>query len=41
MVILYESQGSFNSGVPSYRLLISKKSKGTISLTEKILSFES
>ncbi len=41
MAILYKSQGSFNSGIPSYRLLISKKSKGTISLTEKILSFES
>ncbi|HEA70714.1 hypothetical protein LCGC14_1825230 [marine sediment metagenome] len=40
MAILYESQGSFNSGIPSYRLLISKKSKGTISLTEKVLSFE-
>jgi len=41
MVTLYESTGNFNSGVNSYRSLISKRSRGTIILTEKILSFES
>jgi len=37
----YESFGSFNTGIPSNRLLISKKSKGEISLNETFLSFES
>ncbi|MFX1377406.1 MAG: hypothetical protein ACFFA0_16530 [Promethearchaeota archaeon] len=41
MVILYEAFGSFNTGVSSYRVLISKKSRGTISLTEGTLQFES
>ncbi|MHA2130221.1 MAG: hypothetical protein ACW99L_09635 [Promethearchaeota archaeon] len=41
MAILYESFGSFNTGEPSYRILTSKKSRGTISLTENLLSFES
>lgn len=41
MGILYESFGSFHTGVSSYRMLISKRSRGTISLTEDILSFES
>ncbi|MFX1456354.1 MAG: hypothetical protein ACFFDB_13350 [Promethearchaeota archaeon] len=38
---LFESFGSFNSGKPPYRLLISKKSKGNLSLNETFLSFES
>ncbi|MHA1992021.1 MAG: hypothetical protein ACW98A_13705 [Candidatus Hodarchaeales archaeon] len=41
MATFYESFGSFSSGVPSYRQLVSKKSKGTITLTETFLSFES
>jgi hypothetical protein len=41
MTTLYESFGSFNTGHPSYRVLTSKKSRGTISLTENLLSFES
>ncbi|MFW9874540.1 MAG: zinc ribbon domain-containing protein [Candidatus Thorarchaeota archaeon] len=41
MTILYESLGSFNTGSPSYRSLISKRSRGTITLNEKIVSFES
>lgn len=41
MVTLYESNGNFNSGINSYRSLVSKRSKGKILLTEKLLSFES
>jgi hypothetical protein len=41
MATFYESFGSFNSGIPSHRQLVSKKSKGTITLTETFLSFES
>ena len=41
MVTLYESYGSFSTGIPSFRQLVSKKSKGTITLTETFLSFES
>ena len=41
MAILYESLGSFHTGVSSYRGLLSKRSRGTISLTEEALTFES
>jgi len=41
MVILYESYGSFCTGIPSFRKLVSKKSKGNISITDTFLSFES
>ncbi|MFW9784466.1 MAG: zinc ribbon domain-containing protein [Candidatus Heimdallarchaeota archaeon] len=41
MVTLYESFGNFNTEVSSYRLLISKRSRGIISLTENKFSFES
>ena len=41
MVTLYESNGNFNSGINSYRSLVSKRSRGTILLTENMLSFES
>ena len=41
MTILYESLGSFNTGISSFRSLVSKRSRGTITLNEKILSFES
>ncbi len=41
MATLYESHGSFNTGIPSFRQLVSKKSKGTIILSETFLSFES
>jgi hypothetical protein len=41
MVILFESYGNFVSGKASYFALISKKSRGTIVLTEKNFSFNS
>jgi hypothetical protein len=41
MASFYESFGSFSTGKPSLRQLISKKSKGNIILTETFLSFES
>jgi hypothetical protein len=41
MVILFESYGNFSSGTPTYRALISKRSRGTITLTDKELSFQS
>ena len=41
MVILFESYGNFSTGKPKYRVLISKRSRGTITLTEKELSFQS
>ncbi len=41
MATLFESYGSFSTGIPSFRHLVSKKSKGTIFLTETFLSFES
>ncbi|MFX1323741.1 MAG: zinc ribbon domain-containing protein [Promethearchaeota archaeon] len=40
MATLYESFGNFNTEVSNYRLLISKRSRGTISLSENKLSFE-
>jgi hypothetical protein len=41
MATLYKSYGSFCTGIPSFRQLVSKKSKGTITLTKTFLSFES
>ena len=41
MAALYESYGSFSTGIPSFRQLLSKKSKGSLTLTETLLSFES
>ena len=41
MVILFESYGNFGTGKPTYRALISKRSRGTITLTETELSFQS
>jgi hypothetical protein len=41
MSILFESFGSFNTGIPSYRSFISKRSRGAITLDETTLSFES
>ena len=41
MVILFESYGNFSTGNPSHRALISKRSRGTITLTEKELTFQS
>lgn len=41
MAVLYESLGSFHTGVSSYRVLISKRSRGMISLTEEAFTFES
>lgn len=41
MVILYETYGNFNFGIPSYRGLISKRSRGTIQISEDNLSFHS
>jgi len=41
MSILFESVGSFHTGPSSYRALISKRSRGIITLTEEILNFES
>lgn len=40
MVILFESYGNFVSGKATYLALISKKSRGTIILTEKNFSFK-
>ena len=41
MTILYKSSGSFNTGIPTYRSFISKRSRGVIILDESTLSFES
>jgi hypothetical protein len=41
MVILFECYGNFVSGEASYLALISKKSRGTIILTERLFSFKS
>ena len=41
MVILFESFGNFSTGNPTHRALISKRSRGTLKLTEKELSFQS
>ena len=41
MVVLFESYGNFTSGQTSYRALISKKSRGTITLTDKEFLFKS
>ena len=41
MVILFECYGNFVSGEASYFALISRKSRGTIILTERSLSFKS
>lgn len=41
MVILFESYGNFSTGKPAYKALISKRSRGTLTLTEKELSFQS
>lgn len=41
MVILFESYGNFTSGQTSYRALISRKSRGTITLTDKEFLFKS
>ena len=41
MVILFESFGNFTTGQTSYLALVSKKSRGTITLTEKEFLFKS
>ena len=41
MVILFESFGNFTTGQTSYMALVSKKSRGTITLTEKEFLFKS
>ena len=41
MVVLFESYGNFTSGQTTYRALISRKSRGTITLTNKEFSFKS
>jgi len=41
MVILFESFGNFATGQTSYMALVSKKSRGTITLTEKEFLFKS
>ena len=41
MVVLFESYGNFTSGQTSYLALTSKKSRGTITLTEKEFLFNS
>ena len=41
MVLLFESFGNFNSGIPTFRALISKRAKVTIQLTDTKLSFQS
>lgn len=41
MVILFECYGNFVSGKANYFSLISKKSRGTIVLTERVFSFKS
>ncbi|MBY8987653.1 MAG: hypothetical protein KGD61_04305 [Candidatus Lokiarchaeota archaeon] len=41
MVVLFESYGNFTSGQTSYMALISRKSRGTITLTDKEFLFKS
>ena len=41
MVVLFESYGNFTSGQTSYLALISRKSRGTITLTDKEFLFKS
>jgi len=41
MVVLFESYGNFTSGQTSYMALISRKSRGTITLTNKEFLFKS
>ncbi len=41
MVILFESFGNFTTGQTSYLALVSKKSRGAITLTDKEFSFKS
>ncbi|MFW9951344.1 MAG: hypothetical protein ACFFKA_14590, partial [Candidatus Thorarchaeota archaeon] len=41
MVVLFESYGNFTSGQTSYRALVSRKSRGTITLTDKEFLFKS
>ncbi|MHA2429592.1 MAG: zinc ribbon domain-containing protein [Promethearchaeota archaeon] len=41
MVLHFESFGNFNSGIPTFRALISKRARVTIQLTEAKLSFQS
>ncbi|MBY9014182.1 MAG: hypothetical protein KGD68_00680 [Candidatus Lokiarchaeota archaeon] len=41
MVILFESFGNFTTGQTSYMALVSRKSRGTITLTEKEFLFKS
>ena len=41
MVVLFESYGNFTSGQTSYKALISRKSRGTITLTDKEFLFKS
>ena len=41
MVTHFESFGNFTTGIASYRALVSKKSRGTLKLTDKTFSFKS
>ena len=41
MVVLFESYGNFTSGQTSYMALVSRKSRGTITLTDKEFLFKS
>ncbi|MFX0018534.1 MAG: hypothetical protein ACFFAF_07375 [Candidatus Hermodarchaeota archaeon] len=41
MVLHFESFGNFNSGIPTFRALTSKRARVTIQLTETKLSFQS
>jgi len=41
MIIYFESQGSFITGNQSYKALTSKKSRGILTLTDQVLSFQS
>jgi len=41
MVVLFESYGNFTSGQTSYRALVSRKSRGTITLTDNEFLFKS
>lgn len=41
MVVLFESYGNFTSGQTSYMALVSRKSRGTITLTDKEFIFKS
>ena len=41
MITHFESFGNFTTGIASYRALVSKKSRGTLKLTDKTFSFKS